>query len=135
MNKNDLLLTSLVGAIPGLFLAVLMMIAFVSYAGGWSFYVKGLALMLLLTGGALAAVPVALFLADRKKPATAAKADGDLASTQPAKAVAVEEAEGASDDAFEFDESAAGEEPAAEAGSDDFNLGDDFEIEEDEKKK
>ena len=62
MNKNTLCLTSLVAAVPGAVLAVLMVMAFVNFAGGWSVMVKGLTGLLLLIGAALAVMPVGIFL-------------------------------------------------------------------------
>jgi hypothetical protein len=62
VSKNGLFLTSLVAAIPGAVLACLMVMAFVNYAGGPTWWVKILAGMLLLIGALLAAMPVGIFL-------------------------------------------------------------------------
>jgi hypothetical protein len=62
VTKQGLFLTSFVAAIPGAFLAVLMAISFLKYAGGPSLWTKGLAGMLFLIGGLLAVMPVGIFL-------------------------------------------------------------------------
>ncbi|MGQ0637449.1 MAG: hypothetical protein ACT4QC_22820 [Planctomycetaceae bacterium] len=139
MTNKQLMLTSLVGAIPGLFLALLMMWAFVGYAGGWSFAVKGLALLMLLAGGALAAMPVGIFLSARPKPAATGepKAKAGPGDTQASPVMESSEAVAVAsgDSSFEMadvghdsEEFAAAGESALEAGSDDFELGDEFQL-------
>src|SRR5262245_57125199 len=87
MNKNALCLTSLVAAVPGAWLAVLMVMAFISYAGGWSFLVKGVAGILLLVGGMLAVMPIAIFVLAGPRAAKAAKKESAVAAIdEPAPA-------------------------------------------------
>lgn len=152
MSKNALCLTSLVAAIPGAWLAVLMVMAFVNHAGGPTGTIKGLAGALLLVGGTLAAMPVGIFLftgpktekppkkkAESEKPAKAAKADDEF--------VAVADDESSASDAsvadaatFEVDTDPRDSEEfmetvitPVEAGSDDFDLGADFELDDAEE--
>ena len=84
--------------------------AFVSYAGGWSFAVKGLALVMLLAGGTLAAMPVGLFLSGRPKPAgrPAGVGKADPSDTQASPAVESSESVAVADDESSFDMAAAG---------------------------
>ena len=148
MSKNALCLTSLVAAIPGAVLAVLSLLSFINYAGGWSFAVKGINALLLVIGASLAAMPVGIFvLAGPKSEKPSKKKDEDLPTEDPSatrSSQVVESDEFATDDeaTFEVDESA-GEDAFAEtidqapeeAGSDDFDLGADFDVEEDDKPK
>lgn len=142
MTKTGLCLTSLVAAVPGAWLAVLMVMAFVNFAGGWSVTVKGLAGVLLLIGAGLAVMPIGIFLFGgpktekppkvKEKSAKAKAEDNELEA-----AVAVEDDAFVSDDAtFEVDQDPRDSEefvetigqPAMEADSDDFDLGADFEL-------
>jgi hypothetical protein len=142
VNKTNLALTSLVAAIPGAWLAVLMVMAFVSFAGGWSVTVKGLAGALLLIGGVLAVMPIGILVLGgpkTEKPAKpkekAAKAAADDDELQAA-AVVDDDAFVSDDATFEVDQDARDSEefvetigqPAVEADSDDFDLGADFEL-------
>jgi hypothetical protein len=132
VNKNSLFLTSLVAAIPGAVLACLMVMAFVKYAGGPTWWVKILAALLLLIGALLAAMPVGIILAGpktekepKKSPDEAAEksdaAEAEEAAEEPARS-------GATDSSLEVvgtDESAmTGEFVADEpASGEDFDLG------------
>ncbi len=143
MNKTGLCLTSLVAAIPGAWLAVLMVMAFLSAgAGGWSVTVKGLAGMLLLIGGVLAVMPIGILLfagPKAEKPAKQkdkpSKAKADDAEPQAAAIVDDDGFESA-DATFEVDQDPRDSEefvetigqPAVEALSDEFDLGADFEL-------
>ncbi len=62
MSKNGLILTSLVGAIPGLVMAYLMLMAFVNSAGGPTVLSKIQCVLALLIGLLLAAMPVGIFV-------------------------------------------------------------------------
>jgi hypothetical protein len=62
VSKNGLILTSLVGAIPGLVMAYLMLMAFVNSAGGPTVLSKIQCVLALLIGLLLAAMPVGIFV-------------------------------------------------------------------------
>lgn len=62
MSKIGLFLTSLVAAIPGGFMAYLMVMAFLNHSGGPSMWTKALAGMLLCIGGLLGVLPVGILL-------------------------------------------------------------------------
>jgi hypothetical protein len=143
VSKNGLCLTAIVAAIPGAWLAVLMIMAFVNYAGGPSVTVKALAGILLLVGGALAVMPIGIFVlagpraekASRKKEAK----DEEAGAAEASKAAEGDEFVTGDEATFEVDEASAGsvesfeaiDQPDVEAGSDDFDLGADFEVDED----
>jgi hypothetical protein len=136
VSKNGLLLTSLVAAIPGAVMACLMVMAFVNYAGGPTWWVKILAAMLLLIGALLAVMPVGIFLFAGPKAEKAPRKEGEEA---PAKAESAEAKSaagesGATDSSLEVepaDSSAVTAEFVTdeEAGGDDFDLGPDSEFE------
>ena len=135
MNKNTLCLTSLVAALPGAWLAVLMVMAFINFAGGWSAPLKGIAGLLLLAGAALAAMPVGIFLFFGPKTAKPLKAT-EATEKEPGESessAAVEADASVADDAstFEIDESSENVEEAA----DEFDLGGDFESDDDVETK
>lgn len=74
MNKLNLLLTSLIVAIPGAILAVLLVMAFLYHGGGANVAFQGLAGLTLLVGASMAALPGAVLVfvkGDLKAPATA----------------------------------------------------------------
>jgi hypothetical protein len=134
VSKNGLFLTSLVAAIPGAVLACLMVMAFVNYAGGPTWWVKVLAGMLLLIGMLLAAMPVGIILFAGPKAEKAPKTEKDEAAGKSESAEAESEAageparSGASDSSLEVvgtDESAMTGEFVAdeEASGEDFDLG------------
>lgn len=148
MSKTSLCLTSLVAAVPGGWLATLMVLAFLSTgAGGWSIVVKGIAGALLLAGGFLAVMPVGILLfagPKAEKPPKSkdkgekAKGDETKAISAPAPAALAVEDEplSSSDVTFEIDQDPRDSEefvetidqPSVEASSDDFDLGADFEL-------
>lgn len=98
MSKNGLILTSLVGAIPGLIMAVLMVMAFINYAGGQSVFHKILCVLLLLIGLLLAAMPVGIFVlaGPKAEKAPAKKKDEEEEVADAASGEVVEAAEASS---------------------------------------
>jgi hypothetical protein len=62
VSKIGLFLTSLVAAIPGGFMAYLMVMAFLNHSGGPNMWTKALAGMLLCIGGLLGVMPVGILL-------------------------------------------------------------------------
>lgn len=159
MSKNGLILTSLVGAIPGLLLVVLMAMAFVNYAGGPGAIHKVLCVTALLIGLLLMAMPVGIFvLAGPKAEKAPAKKDEEAAEVVEAASGEVVEAEEASSGELydEEGEAAAVTDPnlevdegppdefavtgevvtdEAEAEAEDFVADDELEVEEDEVPK
>lgn len=142
MSKNAVCLTSIVAALPGAWVAVLVVMGFLSEgAGGWSAVIKALSGLLLLIGGSLAVMPVGilLFMGPKKeKPAKAKeKAAKDKSDEgEVAAVIADEEVIEADDATFEVDQDHRDSEefvetigqPTLEAESDDFDLGADFEL-------
>ena len=126
MSKNGLILTSLVGAVPGALMATLMVMSFAKYAGGPSVLHKILCALALLIGLLLAAMPVGIFVlagpkaekapAKKKEEKTAKDADeasGEIAEAEEAEAEEtligesddlVEENASATDDNLEIEE-------------------------------
>jgi hypothetical protein len=149
---NTLCLTSLVAAVPGAWLAVLMVMAFVNHAGGWSVTLQGLAGILLLIGSTLALMPVGIYVlmgpkaekaSKKKKDSHAKEADSAAEPSESTEALMVDDADAFDADAideadatFEADIDHRDSEefvetmstPDAEADSDAFDLGDDFEL-------
>lgn len=142
MSKLGLVLTSLVGAIPGGVMAAVMVMAFVNYAGGSSTTFKVLAGLLLLIGSFLAAMPVGILLfagpkSEKKikkaKDVEKAKAEGsgdkapESAEVEEVEVVAEDDAtmevSDDSPDSEVFAETI--DQPIVDAGSDEFDLGDD----------
>lgn len=134
MSKNGLFLTSLVAAIPGVILACLMVMAFVNYAGGPTWWVKILAGMLLLIGMLLTAMPVGIMLFAGPKAEKAPKTEKNEAAEKEAAEAESEAAgesarSGATDSSLEVtgaDESAMTGEFVAgddDASGEDFDLG------------
>lgn len=164
MNKTQISLTSLVAALPGAFLAYLMVMAFLNFAGGWSIATKGLAGLFLLIGAGLAFTPVALFVLAGPKAPKAPKeekpkeeeleavsdAGEAVSAAEVSDGEGLEPAEEATEEAVE---ETAEEEPAAEAAEFDdaetlnytpdstdtaeqeFDLGDEFETDDEKKEK
>ena len=138
MTKNQLCLTSLVAAVPGLILAVLMTMAFVNYAGGPTGGFKVISGLLLLIGAFLAAMPAIIFVRGGPhvaKPKKKEEAKADSEQTQASKVA--EEAVSDDEATFEVDEPTGDSEAFAEtidqpeeAGSSDFDLGAEFDEEE-----
>jgi hypothetical protein len=97
VSKNGLILTSLVGAIPGAVMAALMVLAFGKYAGGPSILHKLLCGMALLIGLLLAAMPIGIFVLTgpkaEKAPAKKKKEEvgEELVEAQSSEAVEVED--------------------------------------------
>lgn len=146
MSKNGLLLVSLVGAIPGAVLVYLMVMAFVSFAAGPSLWPKALAGLALLIGLLLAVMPVGIFVFGGPKAEKASKkeeseeAEGEAAiiaeSHDDLEASEADSASGATDPSLEVVD-ADSEEFARtgeivtsddDIGSEEFDLGSDFEI-------
>jgi hypothetical protein len=125
--------------------------AFINYAGGWSVTLQGLAGVLLLIGATLALMPVGIFLfmgpkaekAPRKKESKGDQAKSAAEPAESSAALMVDEAEVLEAepleesaetfeaeidprDSEEFVETIA--QPVAEADSDAFDLGDEFEL-------
>jgi len=109
VSKLQLFLVSLIGAIPGAFLAYLSVMAFLNFAGGSSTLLKATTALLAAVGTFMPILSAMVLLSGRGEGKAAA------AKTPPAKETdAVEEisassdsiAEGASGDSFELDESA-----------------------------
>lgn len=108
MTKNGLFAVSLIGAIPGAFLAYLCVMAFLNFAGGSSLLLKGLTGLLLLIGAGMPILSAATLVQGR-----GAKGTDDAAEKAKGKAKAavaeVEEAEEAvavadSDELLDADE-------------------------------
>ena len=88
MTKNGLFAVSLIGAIPGAFLAYLCVMAFLNFAGGSSILLKGLTGLLLLIGAGMPILSAATLLQGR-----GAKETGEAPAEKAkgkAKAAAVE---------------------------------------------
>lgn len=151
MTKNTLCLTSLVAAVPGAWLAVLMVMAFVNHSGGWSVTLQGLAGILLLIGSTLALMPVGIYVlmgpksgkASKKKDSKDKAADSTAEPVESSDALMVDEAESVETEAmdegeatFEADIDPRDSEefvetisnPVVEADSEAFDLGDEFEL-------
>ncbi|HLJ11383.1 MAG TPA: hypothetical protein VKU82_09340 [Planctomycetaceae bacterium] len=139
MSKNGLILTSLVAAIPGAFLAVQMIMAFLRYAGGATLWTKGLSAMLLLIGAGLAVMPVGIFLFAGPKPEKKSKEAEDESAGREAEGGESAESAGLrgamtdpnlevvdaeADDFAMTGEVVTGNEPVDE----DFDLGSEFEM-------
>ncbi len=94
MTKNGLLLTSLVAAIPGAWLAYLMVMAFLSYSGGPSIWSKALAGMLFVIGTLLVLMPVGIFVfAGPKAEKAPKKAEGEAGKEAGSAVVEAESGE------------------------------------------
>jgi hypothetical protein len=115
VSKNGLFLTSFVAAIPGLFLACQMVMAFVNYAGGPTLWTKALAGMLLVIGGLLAVMPVGIFLYAGPKTEKAPKKPKEESAGESA------ELEAASSE-VEIEPEESGEMPSSRAAATDPNL-------------
>jgi hypothetical protein len=150
VSKNGLLLVSLVGAIPGAFVVYVMVMAFVNYAAGPAVWPKALAGMSLLCGLLLAVMPIGIFVYGGPKTEKApAEKSGDKAeSTSGDEETIIAESEddpeyssGATDESLEVvgasDEFAMTGEivtgDADSSGSEEFDLGSDFEVSEPEE--
>lgn len=142
MNKLNLTLTSLVAAIPAAVLMILLVMGFINYAGGPT-GVKVISGITLLLSAGLALMPVGIFVLSGPKAEKPPKAKNDekksADKSEEAVAAAVAD-EPVADDAGEFE---VGEEelladsedfaetvvqPASDAGSDDFDMGSDFDL-------
>jgi hypothetical protein len=146
VSKNSLILVSLVGAIPGALLVGLMALAFLSYAGGPTMWVKALAVVSLLIGLLLTAMPVGIFVFAGPKAEKAPKEkSGDEAGSESSDSQAViaesddavDSRSGATDSSLEVvegepDEFAMTGEVVADeqhdTSSEEFDVGSDFEI-------
>ena len=95
MSKNGLILTSLVGAIPGALMTYMMVMAFVNFAGGASPVHKALCGLALLIGLLLAAMPIGVLVLAGPKAEKPAKSDSGKKKNSDASDEAVEEAEDA----------------------------------------
>jgi hypothetical protein len=95
VSKNGLIVTSLVGAIPGLVMAYLMVMAFVNSAGGPTVLSKIQCILALLIGLLLAAMPVGIFvLTGPKGEKSPAKKKEEKEEKEQKDAEVVEEASG-----------------------------------------
>ncbi|MFM7160864.1 MAG: hypothetical protein ACKOGA_13610 [Planctomycetaceae bacterium] len=108
MTKNGLFAVSLIGAIPGAFLAYLCVMAFLNFAGGSSLLLKGLTGLLLLIGAGMPILSAATLLQGRGSKGTG-DAPAEQAKGKSKAAVEVEEAEEAvaladSDELLDADE-------------------------------
>jgi hypothetical protein len=86
VTKLQVMLTSLVAAIPGALLAYFMVMVFLNFGGGSSGFFKGLAGVSLLLGAMLALMPVGILVfagpkSEKKKPKPK-PADGDESETE-----------------------------------------------------
>ena len=150
MSKNGLLLVSLVGAIPGAFVVYVMVMAFVNYAAGPAVWPKALAGMSLLCGLLLAVMPIGIFVYGgpkaEKAPAekTGDESEGGSGDEEAIIAESDEESEssaavtdenlevvGASDEFAMTGEIVTSD--ADSSGSEEFDLGSDFEVSESEE--
>lgn len=109
MSKLNLMLVSLVAAIPGAALAVMLVMAFLNYGGGATVAFQGLAGLVLLLSAVVTLMPVGIFVMGPKseKAARAAATGDDIEVVDEAEANAgddieelaeVEEVEGFGDD-------------------------------------
>jgi hypothetical protein len=106
VSKNGLILTSLVGAVPGLLMAYLMVMAFINYAGGQTVIHKILCVLLLLIGLLLAAMPVGIFVLAGPK---AEKAPAKKKDDEAAEVAEEASGEAASGEVVEAEETVIGE--------------------------
>jgi hypothetical protein len=145
VSKNSLLLVSLVAAIPGGVLVCLMVMAFLNYAGGSTMWPKALAGMSLLIGLLLAVMPIGIFVFGGPKAEKApeeksgdeavidasdaetiiAESDDGLESSAGATDENLEVIEGEPDEFAMTGEVVAGD---ADTGSEEFDVGSDFEV-------
>lgn len=143
MSKNALVLTSLITAIPGLFLVFLVVMAFLRYAGGWSIGTQVLSGLMLLIGLGLTLMPVGIYVFGGPKAEKEPKAEAESAaeSGESAELVAEESGESPasdliSDSSLEVEEmgtddfAMTGEVLTPEASGEDFDLGGEEELEE-----
>jgi hypothetical protein len=72
MSKTQVLLASLVAAVPGAFLAYLMVMSFISYGDKSSGAMKGLAGVTLCLAAVMCALPVIVWVAGPKTPSSQA---------------------------------------------------------------
>lgn len=124
VSKTSLFATSLIGALPGAFLAYLCVMAFLNYAGGGSILLKVVTGLLLVVGLAMPVLSVAALMSgrgDRSGP-SAAKAKKDKKKSKQS-----------SKDEAEEDQPASGESSAAVTAEiantgevEEFALDDDF---------
>ncbi len=133
MTKTGLFVTSFVAAIPGAWLAYLMVMAFLNYSGGPSLWTKLLAGMLFVIGMLLVLMPAGIFVfAGPKAEKAPKKAEGEAAAESGEAAVEAESGEAVV--AAEEGEEGSGSRAAVtdpnlevvEANSDDFTKGDEF---------
>jgi hypothetical protein len=138
VTKNGLILVSLVAAVPGAVLVCLMVMAFLSYAAGPSLWPKALAGMALLTGLVVMLMPVGIFVFGPKaEKKSAATGDSENSETIVAESVSdssmpptttdpnLEVVEAASEEFAMTGEIVTGDH---DAGSEEFEVGSDFEM-------
>jgi hypothetical protein len=134
VNRTGIFGVSLVSAIPGAILAIVMVLVFVNYAGGPSILTKVLAGLMLLSGLALAAMPAAIWLFLAPKQISAEKAAGAAAEPKQEEAeVAVEEPAEPAEGIIEDD--AVDKEVPQNDEESEFDLGADFVVDDDEDSK
>jgi hypothetical protein len=123
VTKNELMLTSLVGAIPGALLSTVVVMLFLNHAGGWGLP-KGISAATLLISVCLTLMPAAIWLRYGPRPAKKTESAAKATSAPASEAEVEVEAEALS-----------GESAVAtlDSGSEEFDLGAEFE--EDPEKK
>lgn len=145
MTKNSLMLISLVAAIPGALLLVLMVMAFINYAAGPTMWYKALAGTALLVGLLLTCMPLVIFVRGGPKAEKAPdkeSVEGAESEASDSEAIVAESGEvsdsqvdvtdenlevvdGESDEFAMTGELVAGD---SDTSNEDFDLGSDFEI-------
>ncbi|MCY2967737.1 MAG: hypothetical protein NT069_29590 [Planctomycetota bacterium] len=85
MSKTSLFATSLIGAIPGAFLAYLCVMAFMNYAGGGSVLLKATTGLLLVVGLTMPVLSVLALLSGREAKPKAAKKKEDKKADKKGK--------------------------------------------------
>lgn len=93
MNKNGLMLVSLVGAIPGAVLVFLMAMAFINYAAGPTMWSKALAGTALLVGLLLTSMPLIVFVRGGSKAEKPAEKESQQEAGEEAEIVDASDAE------------------------------------------
>lgn len=144
MTKLNLTLVSLVAALPAAALTILLVMGFVNYAGGPT-GVKVIAGLTLLIAAGVAAMPAGIFFLSGPRAEKPPKEKGkgkDEKKEEAASESAVADDLSADESAFEVDEETAIADsedfaetitqPAVEGESDDFDMGGDFELDDED---
>lgn len=93
MSKKGLILTSLIGAVPGALMAALMVMAFINHAGGPTVLHKILSVLALLIGLLLAAMPIGILVLTGPKAEKQAAKKKDEAAEESGELVEATEGE------------------------------------------